>query len=154
VALGGERYSSYSFLTSALHGGEWSASRPATLCPRERTPGSLCSGGWVGLRAGLDTEATGKILCPCRGLNPDHPVVQSVVRHYTDWATPASLEQVEGWKGSWPPWCVWKGKDSEESLHPRQKKRTWHASLAPWGVFLYIVLVFWFWVPWWELVAS
>jgi hypothetical protein len=31
-----------------------------------------------------------KILCPSRGSNPDRPVVQSVVRHYTDWATPAS----------------------------------------------------------------
>jgi hypothetical protein len=63
---------------------------PAALCPRERTPGTHCTGGWVGLRAGLDTEARGKILCPCRGSNPYRPVVQSVVRHYTNWATPAS----------------------------------------------------------------
>jgi hypothetical protein len=28
---------------------------------------------WVGLRAGLDTEARGKILC-LWGLNPSHPV--------------------------------------------------------------------------------
>jgi hypothetical protein len=38
----------------------------------------------VGPRAGLDTEARGKILCPRRGSNPDRPVVQPVVRHYTD----------------------------------------------------------------------
>jgi hypothetical protein len=56
---------------------------PAGLCPGERTPGTHCTGGWVGPRAGLDTEVTGKILCPCRGLNLDRPVVQSVVRHYT-----------------------------------------------------------------------
>jgi hypothetical protein len=56
---------------------------PAALCPGERTPGTHCTGGWVGLRAGLDTEVTGKILCPCRGSNPDHLVVQSIVRHYT-----------------------------------------------------------------------
>jgi hypothetical protein len=37
----------------------------------------------VGPRAGLDTEARGKILCPRRGSNPDRPVVQPVVRHYT-----------------------------------------------------------------------
>jgi hypothetical protein len=43
----------------------------------------------VGPRAGLDTEARGKILCPCRGSNPDRPVVQPVVRHYTAWANPA-----------------------------------------------------------------
>jgi hypothetical protein len=43
----------------------------------------------VGLRAGLDAEARVKILCPCRGSNPDRPVVQPVVRHYTDLTTPA-----------------------------------------------------------------
>jgi hypothetical protein len=32
----------------------------------------------VGPRAGLDTEARGKILCPRRGSNPDRPVVQPV----------------------------------------------------------------------------
>jgi hypothetical protein len=37
----------------------------------------------------LDTEVRGKILCRCRGSNPDRPVVQPVVRHYTAWANPA-----------------------------------------------------------------
>jgi hypothetical protein len=55
--------------------------------PRERTPGTHCTGGWVGPRAGLNTEATGKIICLCRGSNLDRPVVQTVARHYTDWAT-------------------------------------------------------------------
>jgi hypothetical protein len=32
----------------------------------------------VGPRAGLDTEARGKILCPCRGSNLYRPVVQPV----------------------------------------------------------------------------
>jgi hypothetical protein len=53
--------------------------------PGERTPGTHCTGGWVGLRAGLDTEARGRILCLCRGSNPDRPVVQPVARHCTDW---------------------------------------------------------------------
>jgi hypothetical protein len=53
---------------------------PAILFPGERAPGTHCTGGWMGLRAGLDTEARGKILCPCRGSNPDRPVVQSVAR--------------------------------------------------------------------------
>jgi hypothetical protein len=57
--------------------------------PRERTPGTHCTGGWVGPRAGLDTEVRGKILCPCRGSNLDRPVVQPVVRQYTAWASPA-----------------------------------------------------------------
>jgi hypothetical protein len=61
---------------------------PAALFPGERTPGIHCTGGWVSPRAGLDTEVRGKILCLCRESNPDRPFVQSVVRHYTDWATP------------------------------------------------------------------
>jgi hypothetical protein len=108
--LGERRYSSYSFTTSALDGGEWSASRPGralpsdvrwkifhrtfsrtenfpphitSFTPGERTPGTHWRGGWVDPRAGLHTEARGKILCPCRGSNPDRPVVQPVVRHYT-----------------------------------------------------------------------
>jgi hypothetical protein len=86
--LGGEEYSSYSFTTSALDRGEWSASRPGrAFSPGERTPGTHCTGGWVGPRVGLDTEDRGNILCLCRGSNPDRPVVQPVVRHYTDWAT-------------------------------------------------------------------
>jgi hypothetical protein len=53
----------------------------------ERTTGTHCTGGWVGPRAGLDTEARGKIFCPRRGSNLDRPVVQPVARRYTDWAT-------------------------------------------------------------------
>jgi hypothetical protein len=62
---------------------------PAALCPGEKTPGTHWTGGWVDPKAGLVTEARGKIICPCRGSNPDRPVVQSVVRQYTAWATPA-----------------------------------------------------------------
>jgi hypothetical protein len=47
---------------------------PAALYPGERIPGTHCTGGWVGLRAGLDTDARRKILCPCRGSNPGRPV--------------------------------------------------------------------------------
>jgi hypothetical protein len=42
------------FLTSALAGSEWSASRPCRFTIGERTPGIHCIGGWVGSRAGLD----------------------------------------------------------------------------------------------------
>jgi hypothetical protein len=67
---GKRRYSSYSFLTSTLDVGEWSASRPGRALSREKDPGTLWAGGWVGLRAGLDTEARRKIICLCRGSNP------------------------------------------------------------------------------------
>jgi hypothetical protein len=88
-AWGERRYSSYSLLTSALDGMNGQRHAPTGICPEERTPGTHCTEGWVGPRAGLDTELRGKILNLCRGSNLDRPVVQSVVRHYTDWATPA-----------------------------------------------------------------
>jgi hypothetical protein len=42
------------FLTSALAGGDWSASLPGQFTPGERAPGTLWTGGWVDLRAGFD----------------------------------------------------------------------------------------------------
>jgi hypothetical protein len=42
------------FLTSALVGGVWSASRPHRFIPEERSPDNRCIGGWVDPRAGLD----------------------------------------------------------------------------------------------------
>jgi hypothetical protein len=62
------------------------------IYPRIKDPGTHWTESWVGPRAGLDTEARGKILCLCQGSNLDRPVVQSVARHYTDWATPAPLK--------------------------------------------------------------
>jgi hypothetical protein len=52
--LGEWRYSSTHSLTSALDGGEWSASRPCRFTPRERAPGYHWKGGWVDPRAVLD----------------------------------------------------------------------------------------------------
>jgi hypothetical protein len=65
--------------------GEWSASRHGRALPQAKDPNTHWTGGWVGPSAGLDTEAREKkILCPCRGSNIARPVVQAVVRHYTD----------------------------------------------------------------------
>jgi hypothetical protein len=44
----------YSFLTSALVGGEWSASRPGRFTPGDRAPGTHWIGDWMGPRAGPD----------------------------------------------------------------------------------------------------
>jgi hypothetical protein len=41
--------------------------------PRERTPGTHWIGGWVGPRAGLDTEARGHILSPMPGIERRSP---------------------------------------------------------------------------------
>jgi hypothetical protein len=48
---------------------EWLVS----VTPGERTPGTHCTGDWVGLRAGLDTEARGKILSTLSGIEPRSP---------------------------------------------------------------------------------
>jgi hypothetical protein len=69
------KYSSFSFMTSAVDRNKCSASRPGrALPPGERTPGTHCTGGWVGLRTGLDTEVRGKIFWLCQGSNPGYPV--------------------------------------------------------------------------------
>jgi hypothetical protein len=75
-ALGGERRdSSYSFTPSVLNGGKWSASRLGrALPPGKGPPGTHCTGGWVGPRAGLDTEARRKTLCLYWGSQPGRPV--------------------------------------------------------------------------------
>jgi hypothetical protein len=41
------RYSATHYLTSALDGGEWSASYPGHFTPRERAPGTHWLGGWA-----------------------------------------------------------------------------------------------------------
>jgi hypothetical protein len=42
------------FLTSALVGGEWLASRPCRITPGEKAPGTHWIGGWVGPRVDLN----------------------------------------------------------------------------------------------------
>jgi hypothetical protein len=53
-AYGGVNVQIHVFFTTALVGGEWSASRPGRFTPGERTPGTHWIGGWVDPRAGLD----------------------------------------------------------------------------------------------------
>jgi hypothetical protein len=62
----GERYSSYSFLSTALHGGEWIVSRP----DRDLPPVPIRQeAGWAS-RAGLDTEVRGKNPLSLPGIEP------------------------------------------------------------------------------------
>jgi hypothetical protein len=77
--------SSYSFMTSALDGGEWSASRPGgALPPGKRTP------VLIGQEAGWASELVWtqrleeESFRLCRESNLNRPVVQCAVRHYTD----------------------------------------------------------------------
>jgi hypothetical protein len=80
------RYSSTHSLTSALDGGEWSASRPGHFIPMESATRTHLIGGWVGPRAVLDTVMKRKIPSPRRESNPRTPIVQPVAQRYTDWA--------------------------------------------------------------------
>jgi hypothetical protein len=51
-----------------------------SVTPRPRfTPGTHLTGGWVGLRAGPNTEAGGKILWLCRGSKPGLPACSQVI---------------------------------------------------------------------------
>jgi hypothetical protein len=50
------------FLTSAVGGNEWSASRPGRFTPGERASGIHWIGGWVALRTGLDDVKKRKFL--------------------------------------------------------------------------------------------
>jgi hypothetical protein len=75
--LAGEKYSSYSFLTSALNGGEWSESRPG--CALVPGKGHLVptgqEAGWA--PEPVLTEAGRKILMPLPGIesrSPGHPL--------------------------------------------------------------------------------
>jgi hypothetical protein len=60
------------FLTSALDGGEWSASRPGHFTPGEIATDTHWIGGWVDRRVGLDAVENRKILS-CRESDPCRP---------------------------------------------------------------------------------
>jgi hypothetical protein len=64
----------------------------AALYPGERTTGTHCTGGWLGLKAGLDTEATEKILCLCRGLKPGRPVCSQTLYWLSYPSSPTSWD--------------------------------------------------------------
>jgi hypothetical protein len=61
-AYGGVDVEIHIFLTSALFGAGWSASRPGRFTPGERAPGTHWIRGWVDPRAGLDDLEKRKFL--------------------------------------------------------------------------------------------
>jgi hypothetical protein len=73
-AWGERQYSYYSFSTSALDGGEWSASRPGhALAPGKWPPVPIGQEAEWAPEAQRDTEARGKILLPLPGIEPQSP---------------------------------------------------------------------------------
>jgi hypothetical protein len=95
------RYSSTHTLTSAVDGGDWSASRPGRFTPRERAPIIHWIGGWVGLRAALGAVVKRKIPSARWESNPRTPIVQPVAQRYTDWAITALPQMVVNFLTSW-----------------------------------------------------
>jgi hypothetical protein len=92
-ALGGERRKSYySFLTSALDGGEWSASRPGRdLLPGKGPPVPIGQeAGWVP-KPVWTQRLEEKFSAP---VGDRTPVVQSVVSHCTNQTTPAPRSKI------------------------------------------------------------
>jgi hypothetical protein len=87
-AWGERRYSSYSFSFSALDGGQWSAARPGRDLPPGKGPPVpiVQEAGWTPEPVWIQ-RLEEKSFRLCRGSNLNHPVVQPVARHYTDWAT-------------------------------------------------------------------
>jgi hypothetical protein len=59
------------------------ASDLTDLNPKERIPGTHWTGGWVGPRTDMNTEATQNTLASA-GDQTWMAVIQSVARHYTD----------------------------------------------------------------------
>jgi hypothetical protein len=78
---GGRRYSSYSFSTSALNGGEWSASHPDRALPPGKGPPVpiVQEAGWV-LEPVWAQRLEEKFFRLCRGSNLHRPVVQPIQR--------------------------------------------------------------------------
>jgi hypothetical protein len=83
--LGGERrYISYSLLTSALDGVSGQRHAPAALCPGKRPPVPIVQeAGWAPEPVWTQ-RLEEKSFAPAGDRTA---IVQSVVRHYTDWAT-------------------------------------------------------------------
>jgi hypothetical protein len=84
----GERiYSSYSFMSLALDGSEWSASRLCRALPGKGPPVPIVQeAGWASEPVWTE-RLEEKSFRLCRGWNLGSLVVQSVARHYTGWAT-------------------------------------------------------------------
>jgi hypothetical protein len=60
----------HAFLTSALDGGEWSATRPGRFTPKDRALGAHWIESWVGPRAVPDAVVKRKIpSCWCLTFN-------------------------------------------------------------------------------------
>jgi hypothetical protein len=88
------RYSSYSFTTSVLDGVIGQRHAQAALYPRGKNPRYPLYRRLGGPQSRSGHRGYRKDPLHLLGSNLDRLVVQSVARHYTDWATPAPVNYV------------------------------------------------------------
>jgi hypothetical protein len=88
------KYSSYSLLISVLDGGEWSSSRPGRALPpgKGHPVPTGQEAGWAPEPVWTQRSEE-KSSCLCLESNLDRSVIQSVLRHYTDWTNPAPAKK-------------------------------------------------------------
>jgi hypothetical protein len=82
---GGVEVQLQAFLTSALVGGEWSASQFCLFTPAKTALSTQFIWDWVCPRDGLDAVEYREIFGPCQESNPGRSA-----RRYTDWAIPVT----------------------------------------------------------------
>jgi hypothetical protein len=122
-------YRSTFFLTSALDGGEWSASGPSRFTPGERALRTHCIGGWVGLRTGLEDVEDKKFLTlPRLEIRPLGR--QPSANRYTDFAIPTPRPCVT-FRDNLP---LFKTRD----FQPLARRRKWIAPSRFWATTLSI----------------
>jgi hypothetical protein len=109
-------------MTSALDEGGWIASRPGRLYPRERA-GTHCTGGWVGLRAGMDRCGKSR---PPQGFDPR--TFQPVASRYTDWAVPAHR------------WGSWSSAKYFKSVYNTSSPVGYHSGLTSSDLFFFLAV--------------
>jgi hypothetical protein len=71
----------HALLTSALDGGELSASRPGRFTSRERALDTHWIGCWASSRAGMDVVVRRKLSAPAGTRTPDHPARSPALCH-------------------------------------------------------------------------
>jgi hypothetical protein len=118
--LGDRRYSSYSFLTSALERGEWSASRPGRALPPDKEPPvpTVQEAGWAP-EPDWTQRLEGKSSAP---VGDRTPAVQSVMRHCTE--IPRLAHAVKKWTNS-KRWNDFKMRCAAEVWKKTRQKRTY-----------------------------
>jgi hypothetical protein len=94
-ALGGREGTAPLILDLGIRWGEWSTSHPGrALAPGKGPPVPIVQeAGWTSEPV-CSLRLEEKSFFLCRGSNLDRPVVQSVARQYTDWATRLTLSSL------------------------------------------------------------